>query len=100
MSEQSNEVVDPDTGEAITTGEMAARAIAKAMARAIFKTDAIDDERVVAIRTSCGNLYEVHVSELADEMLQSLLRQNTDGNPSYLAAVRNELQRRSAEGTA
>jgi hypothetical protein len=50
----------------------------------------------VAIETSCGELFEIRVSELSDRQLTILLARNSEQlgvDPTHIAALRAELQR-------
>jgi hypothetical protein len=48
----------------------------------------------IKVHTSCGEHFEMLPSEMTDRQLRGLLRQNPDGDPKGLAAMRAELERR------
>jgi hypothetical protein len=56
------------------------------------------NDPLVTIETSCGEHFELHISELSDRQLTILLDRNSersDVDPAHIAAMRDELQRRS-----
>jgi hypothetical protein len=49
----------------------------------------------IEIETSCGEQFEMLPSEMTDRQLRGLLKQNPDGDPEGLAAMRAELDARA-----